>query len=511
VTRRGVQATRRGVQATRLAATMALAVATIGCAGIFGSYAIAPNGLTVQEDRFRQLLARGQATAALERLDRTAPDDEVLRSLYRGIIAYHAGRFEESARILDAAGDLADERVTKSISRSALALVSNDLVLPYEPGRTERLMIPYVAALARIRLGDVPGAAVEARRLSLLLQQYADRDSPPDPGLHAALRLFAGTIFEAAGEANDAAVAYRNAQALDPLAPTPDGLPPEPGTGTVVVVLEQGFVAHRTEQALAVLLLPEEVHALAHGPADDRAAVTAFVAGRVLAQAAYGEGPRRGMALYVPAPDESVVPARRGRTVCTTRIAPAAADTGGGQARPVTHRPPEECVEADDDSDELPYLLKVAWPAYRSDHRIGRARLLAGGDTVPFGGAGDLSAGVMADYESERALVVARTIARGAAKLALTKGAERSVEDRSEVAGRLIGLAGNIGSVLLERADTRSWHLLPAGIALARVTLPAGEHALEIAVGDDGLGRSVSAGTVIVRPGQLTILPVRVW
>jgi hypothetical protein len=279
----------------------------------------------------------------------------------------------------------------------------------------------------------------------------------------------------------------------------------------VVVVLEQGFVAHRTEQALAVLLLPEEVHALAHGPAHDRAAVTAFVAGRVLARAAYGEELRRGMALYVPAPDESVVPARRPSSVCTVGITAAAADTGGGQARRVKHGQAEECVDTGDDSDELPYLLKVAWPAYRSDHRIGRARLFAGGDTVPFGGSGDLSAGVMADYDSERGLVVARTIARGAAKLALTKGAERSAEDRGEVAGRLIGLAGNLGSVLLERADTRSWQLLPAGIALARVTLPAGEHALEIAVGDDGFGRSVFAGTVAVRPGQLTILPVRVW
>ncbi|HSJ05192.1 MAG TPA: hypothetical protein VK936_00735 [Longimicrobiales bacterium] len=503
---------RRGVQAPRFAALTALAFACVGCAGILGSYAIAPNGLSVEEDRLRQMLARGQAAAALERLDRTAPGDDVLRALYHGIVAYHAGRFEESARILDIAGDLADERITKSISRSALSLVSNDLVLPYEPGRTERLMIPYVAALARIRLGDVPGAAVEARRLSLLLQQYVDRDSPPEPGLHAALRLFAGTIFEAAGETNDASVAYRNAQALDPLATVPGGLPAETGTGSVVVVLEQGFVAHRTEQALAVLLLPEEVHAIAHGPTDDRAAVTAFVAGRVLAHAVHGEGIRRGMALYVPAPDTSVVPARRGRAVCAATVVPSAAgDPAGSQPRPASHRSTEECTEKDDDADELPYLLKVAWPAYRSDHRIGQARLLAGSDTVPFAGTGDLSAGVMADYESERALVVARTIARGAAKLALTKGAERSVEDRSEVAGRLIGLAGNIGSVLLERADTRSWHLLPAGIALARVTLPAGEHMLEIAVGYDEPYRSISAGSVAVRPGQLTILPVRVW
>jgi hypothetical protein len=120
----------------------------------------------------------------------------------------------------------------------------------------------------------------------------------------------------------------------------------------------------------------------------------------------------------------------------------------------------------------------------------------------------DLSRSVTADFEAERALIVARTLARGTAKLALTRSVEKSVEDRSEVAGLLVGLLGNIGSVLLERADTRSWHLLPAGVGVIRMRLPVGEHDLGIAL--DG-SRDVPLGTVAVRPGQTSILPVRVW
>lgn len=502
-----------------------LAAGGSGCASLFGSYNIAPNGLTVHDDRLRQLLARGQATGALDRLERDAPDDEVLRALYRGVIAYHAGEFAESARVLDIAADLADERMTKSLSRAALSVVSSDLVLLYEPGRTERLMIPYYAALARLGLGDLEGAAVEARRLSLLLQRYDDERRQIDPALRAALRYLAGAVFEAAGERADADVAYRNALAIDSTLSRPVDFRAAAAadSGTVLVVLEQGFVAHRVEQALAVLLLPEEVEAIAHGATEHRLAATNFVASRVLEHAADSPlvfAATRPGTLYVPAPTHSVVPKTRIRTVCTTTTvaADAPADSAAAPAQTVsnrsdrTERMERVCVDKEEEIDGPPYLLKIAWPAYRSDYRASpRARLAMASDTVVFGSAADISRGVMAEFEAERALVVARTIARGTAKLALTKGVERSLEEKNEVAGVIAGLIGNIGSVLLERADTRSWHLLPASLSVARVRLPAGEHALDIELNDFRGGVTSATRTVTVESGRITILPVRTW
>jgi uncharacterized protein len=99
-------------------------------------------------------------------------------------------------------------------------------------------------------------------------------------------------------------------------------------------------------------------------------------------------------------------------------------------------------------------------------------------------------------------------VARGTAKLALTKGAEKKLEERSEAAGRLVGLLGNVGNVLLERADTRSWHLLPAAVSVARMRLAAGEHELSVDVGG---GRTVPVAPVDVRAGGVTVLPVRAW
>jgi hypothetical protein len=368
-------------------------------------------------------------------------------------------------------------------------------------------MIPYYAALARVGMGDIEGAAVEARRLSLLLQVHSDDDEQLDTSLEATLRYLAGALFEAHGDRNDSDVAYRNALALDSTL----ALPPTPAsaTGSVIVILEQGFVAHRVEQGLSVLLLPEEVDLIANGESDERSGALAFVAARTLHEAARSpflhEGLHRPTTLFVPPPeDPSLIPRRRPKVVCRTVEEPA--DSNGTASSKTESR--QECTEEEPELDELPYLLKVAWPVYRTDSRaIQGAHLIGAGDTIRFQGNANLSRSVVSDFQAERALIIARTVARGAAKLAITKGAEKKLEDRNETAGRIIGLLGNLGNALLERADTRSWHLLPAGISIARVQLAPGEHSLSIAAGE----RTIALEPVTVQPGGVSVVSARAW
>jgi uncharacterized protein len=496
-----------------LAITVA-ALASGGCGSLLRSHDVSHSGLQTDEDRLRHMLVSGQAPTAFERMKRQAPADEMLHALYHGVLAYHAGEYAESARVLDIAAHIADERMTKSMSRAAFSLISNDLILEYEPGRTERLMIPYYAALARLRMGDAEGAAVEARRLSGLLQRYADEGVRVEAALRATLRYVAGAIFEAAGEHGDADVAYRNAFAADStlalLHRNQDAV-----NGSVLIILEQGFVAHRVEQGLAVMLLPEEVEAIAHGNSEDRAAVSAFVAARIIDRAAYssslaGRDRRSSMLLHVPAPERSVVPRTRRRTVCTAGAAVADTTRPPGQAAAV--RTARDCTEQEEEIGGLPYLLKVAWPVYVSGRGVQRARAVAGAEEVSFTTAADISRGVIADFEAERALIAARTIARGTVKLALAKGAERKLEEKHETASRIVGLLGNISNVLTERADTRSWHLLPTAISIARVELPGGSHEVAVAIGNAVGGTGLlSTGPITVQPGTLTIVPVRAW
>ena len=115
------------------------------------------------------------------------------------------------------------------------------------------------------------------------------------------------------------------------------------------------------------------------------------------------------------------------------------------------------------------------------------------------------SARVTAVHRSKRrGGVGTRGVARGAGKCGVTRG----VKDKKGAVG---GRIGNLGASLLERADVRSWHLLPQEITLLRIAVPAGTRELRLQVGEGAGSRLVSAGPVTVNAGTVTIVPVRLW
>src|SRR5687767_14203700 len=237
---------RRCARAVAVAAPL-LALLT-GCAAVARqtarSYALAPSGLPAGEQRLRDALAAGRWADALSRAasaKQGGPDDALLRDLYAGTAAYYAGRWAESDAALARAAALADDRFTRSASRAALALLTNDLALPYVPGANERLFVHYYGLLGRLRRGDAEGAAVEARRMAFLLHQYdEDGRDPLDVSTRAVMRYLTGVAFERAGAREDAAVAYRNAAALlglGPLGVAASSTYADDATGEVIVVV----------------------------------------------------------------------------------------------------------------------------------------------------------------------------------------------------------------------------------------------------------------------------------
>jgi len=509
-----------------LALVLALAGPGAGCARLFGGHDLAPNGLSRQEEGARRMLADGRADslhAALASGRYEPHGDALLTDLYRALAAYHGGRPAESAALLDSAAFQVEERQTRSVSRAAGSLLSSDRTLEWIPGPAERLLVPYYAALARLAQYDLVGAAVEARRLSALL---AAEDDAPAGGvpLRAALRYFAGAVFEAAGQTNDAGVAYRNAAALDAgRLPAADSLAPVAGVGEVLVILERGFVAHRVQESFTVLLGGDELHTLGRGDAGDRLAAATLVAGRVLA----GEldGPRRGrqdrpdrpgraVGRHDPAPDPCAPGRATGviRTAAvgdTTRVIPppsatvCARDEGNAKAA-VTEE------EDEDEGSDTPYLLRVAWPTFATVRTMGGAATVHvdSATQAPVTRAADVSAAVVADFQRDRVALVARTLARAAAKAAVSRGLEQEVAEKDETAGALLGVLANVGTALLEQADTRGWNLLPTEIGFARLRLPAGTHELRVTLDGGGV---LELGSVQVPAGGLVLVPGRAW
>ncbi len=494
--RRGSPTSRRGVArrttalARRLAAAagLALAVASAGCAGLLRHYDRAPDGLARTDFELRRLLGEARFDTAFHRVtaDRGyAPGDDLLRDMYVGLLAHYAGRHEDAATAFEGAVDLAEDRYTKSISRGVLSLISSDYSLAYEPPPTERMLLPCYAAMDYLSAGETEAAAVEARRLGSLLEQAREHDDLPD-GLAPFLRTFAGAVFEVAGETNDADVAYRNAFAL--VGDSTGGAPVmPPGRGAVVLVLERGFVAHRVEQNLVVPLLEDEADALSSGRDETKVGAVTGIAGRITAQALAGAAP-----YWEGRPDR--------RTFVVGRH-----------------------FDRRDDTGDLAYLLRVAWPAYTGRRAPTATPVVTGDSTAESVGPSlslDVSASVVADFHRELPVLLARTVARATAKMVLTKAVEKEASKKDEALGKLAGILGNAGAVLTERADTRSWTLLPGRIDIVRVNVPPGRYAFSMegdrvnvqrVDGPSAPGPAGRLGVVDVVAGRTTILPARLW
>lgn len=444
-----------------------------GCSMVVGAarmyYDATPEGSELREWGLRRTLATGAFDTALVHVssrDEAAPRDKLLRSLYDGLVAYYAGEYERSGHSLRRADELAEDRYTKSVSRGALSVVSSDLVLPYMPGHTERLLVHYYAALSYLKRDDIPGAAVEVRRLSQLLEQFDERRDPADRSTRAFLRYFAGTVFEAAGDRNDADVAYRNARELAAPGALHVAKPVPNLSGEVVVLLERGFVAQRVEESMHIEIGGTERNSLT--AAHDSAGVPkgGWAIGRMLRQ-------------IESAPDSGVY------------------RTGGRRLRRE-----ERAVR-----DSADYLLKVAWPVFlRPVRQSAPVSVVVGASqTAPFTLSGDISDAIIADYRRQRLLLLTRTVARAAVKYAATEVAERK---KGEAGKAIASFAGSV----LEHADTRSWHLLPADVSLTRFTLPPGRHHLAIRIGAPGdSSRVMDLGDVEVAPGGITFLSTRLW
>lgn len=474
---------RAPVSIVRYALACALILPLAGCAVLrstVGGYATERDGISRPQQRLREVLERGDFAAALAWRE----DDALLRALNVGIASYHASQFARSAAVLDSAALLADDRITSSVSRNALSLVTNDMARPYQPRRTERLLIPYYALLSYARLGAWEDAAVEARRLSLLLALYADDRDDAERPLHAALGHLAGAAFERAGNRGEADVAYRAAHALQTT--LPEGPASRPGHGAVLVVAERGFVAHRTTETLH-LVLPKADHDSLGLDDDVRRRAMARVAARAADPDDRGEGGWSEKRPVLRREDTDSGPLALLRQV---------------RDRGSRSRNGREAAHVDDHG----YRLTISFPSLRRSAHVWPGRLrLAGEDSV---GAVELRAAVddasMVDQRREWVAFATRAVARAAAKYAVTKAVK---DKKGDVAGRV----ANLGVSLLERADVRSWHLLPQEVALLRLPVPAGTRELRLLIGEGAGARELSLGSPTVREGEVTIVPVRLW
>ncbi len=94
--------------------------------------------------------------------------------------------------------------------------------------------------------------------------------------------------------------------------------------------------------------------------------------------------------------------------------------------------------------------------------------------------------------------IATKQVARAVAKHSIVN----EVEDNNPLVGGLLQIA----LFALEEADTRGWDILPGQLGMLRISLPAGEHDLELLDGDTVL---VYLPGVVVKPGQKVFRKLR--
>ncbi|HEY7769829.1 hypothetical protein [Longimicrobium sp.] len=447
----------------------------------------------------RHYVMSGAADSAVEMLHgRGAPRDPLVRHLQLAVALHQAGKYEESNQALAWADDEAERRYTQSLSQTAAALLVNDASIAYLPPTAERAMVPYYRMLNHLALGQAEGAAVEARRAGAFFARLRDAGAADPCAGEGLVQYVAGLSFGRAGAHNDALVSFRQAErAFDECegaAAPPDlgewlyrsavrtGVPQvadsaaaryrlstaaaDSAAGELVVLVEHGWVAHRGHADIHVPIFAEEADSLAEGDPEALANVLIHTAVNLADQAQWGE-----------AWEENAL---------------------------------QQVADALDGA----YIMKLSWPVYRLEScSAPDVRLVVGGQAVDAPVTGDLSAAMLTRWEQARRAALMRMVVRGAGKFMLTRAVEAKGEKQGgEAVGWILGRLSNLASNQMERADTRSWSLLPDRVSVARMTLAPGEHPVRIEVTRaDGEPVWVDLGTVTVRAGETLVLNRRVW
>tara|TARA_Y100000588_G_scaffold87082_1_gene92717 strand:+ start:1973 stop:3322 length:1350 start_codon:yes stop_codon:yes gene_type:complete len=388
----------------------------------------------------RAALQTGDYPAARERIGKAAGNsNKLLFYLEHGTIAHTRGDYDLSNRYFETAERVADHLFTRSITREAAALVTNDEVRRYRGEPFERVFINYYRALNYWHLGQFEDALVECRKANLKLSEYTGyADSEASYRSDAFIHYLTALMYEAIGDLNDAYVSLKHARKGYQAYAERFGMSPPPS-------LEQDFIRIVAQFGD----MPEDSSPV--GFSIDS------TDGELVLLSEVGFVPRRVQEeLNLPIYDNDIKLTRRGRENLA--------------AQHVIRRHYRRSHHSD-----VNYWLRVAIPRLESTpKRTTRVKVSAGDlqRQARSEAVEDLDAISRATLADKHGAILARTVARGIVKYITTE----SIKDEN----RVLGWLANLFTAATEKADTRSWVSLPGSIHLSRLTLPSGEHDIVI-------------------------------
>ena len=393
--------------------------------------------------------------------DEQLPEDwkgaNALAVLERGTIWHAMRRYPASIQDFQVADkQLEFLDIAKDAAGKIGKYIYSDSATKYKTSPTEKLALNAVNMTNYLVRGDLQGAAVEARRFTVM-HKYL-QDYQPDVAHGAFGSYLAGFVFERQGDANRALRYYDDA------------------------LQEQDFATLREPIA------------------------------RLAARGSY-----RGQRIkdYLPAQDPPASPvegADRGAELLVTvklgrvpykeaRRIPIGAAVGLASA----------FIVGDPTILEYGMFKVVVYPELvPAQNLFDQATLSVDGKPLQLELASDLGAEIVHEWEGLKPKIIGAAITRMIVRAAAAEGA-RAAGRQAQQGGQIIGflaaaaLEGTL--VALDRPDTRSWTTLPSLVHIGRARLPAGKHTIEVVTSGPG-GRERHTTTVELDEGGFAVVDV---
>ncbi len=408
----------------------------------------------------------------------------LLYHLDLGMLLHLDGKYAESNQAFESAKRLAKELFTKSVTTEASTFLVSDNLRPYYGEDFERALIHVFSALNYMLLGQGQEALVEARQVDFLLTKletdYGHKNVYRED---AFARYLMGLLYEEQGEVNDAFISFRKAlEAYEvykknygvsaPPALVQDALrtaralgfrdeieqirkrwggePPSPlprDAGEAVVLHYNGLAPHKVDSFFEI----------------------GFFAGWAYVDASRPEGEEEEQVEQAAAIAKSIL-----------------ADEMVRMAFP-KYMPTPYSIQS----------LEVRAEGAQTAHRAQTAE--------------DIGAIAVKNLQDRIGRIRAKTIARAVVKFALSRRIAAQVEEKQGAgAAWLTKKILQAASTATELSDKRCWQTVPDKIAVARVVLPEGKHALKLTFRDaGGAVAGEREADVQIRPGRRTFLVVR--
>jgi hypothetical protein len=436
-----------------------------------------------------------QADAIVEQAEKDyGSKSRLLYGMDRGLTLQLAGQYQQSSAVLEQAEEEVERLYTRTIRSETVAFLTNDNALPYEGDAYEHVMINVVKALNYAAQGQLQEALVEARRIDHRLNVLGDRVNESSSYRNDGFaRYLSGILYEAAGDLNNAFIAYRNAyEAYEAMrrwsrTPYPASLRSDLLRTAEALHLTTEFEEYRRT-------FPDVVWE--PSPAQQQLAQVVLISYN-------GRAPRKEDH-YLDLP------------ISLDALQLVLLNRGFSQSPHHRNRA----------ADSLLYglngrVVRVALPRLVPQKTQVPFEDMTLTDTAghPITVRSELAQNVTALAEKSLAdrlpAITVKALARAATKFALAEGATRGAQqaagkDAAPWVGLVVGLLTKGIAVASEEADKRSWQTLPDEIHVARAWVPAGQYQVSMRPSVQGAAAGKEGQSLNLVSGETTFIIQRV-